>query len=211
MRLQNLQKENICKVVVKANSVKDAEPSGFSERGKHFLFIGRLSQEKGIETLLTAFSGKEFLLEIIGDGPLRGSVEQAILKNLNITYFGHKDNAFIISRLSKCTALIVPSIWYEGLPTTILEAFSTGTPVISSNIGNLNEIVSHGFNGLQFEPNSPEDLFRIVKDFSENLLQYKALYENARKTYIENYSPEINYTNLINIYNETIRELVRYF
>lgn len=194
------------KVVVKANSVNAVEPSGFHEREKHFLFIGRLSQEKGIETLLAAFSGSQFSLEIIGDGPLRESVKQATSKNQNINYLGHKDNAFIISKLKKCNALIVPSIWYEGLPTTILEAFSTGTPVITSNIGNLNEIVSHGHNGLQFNPNSPEDLVKTIKDFSENRTQYKALYENARKTYIEKYSPEINYTNLVNIYTETIRE-----
>jgi glycosyltransferase involved in cell wall biosynthesis len=170
------------------------------------LFVGRLSEEKGISTLLAAFEGSTYSLEIIGDGPLRYAVELAVSKNENIVYSGYRDKTFIISKLKKCRALIVSSIWYECLPVTILEAFSTGTPVIISNIGNLNEIVTNKYNGLHFKINDPKDLAGVVNEFSANWDIYLPLYQNARTTYEVKYSPAINYENLMSIYSNAIED-----
>jgi glycosyltransferase involved in cell wall biosynthesis len=192
-------------IVVKPTSTDNVEPSDFHERENYFLFVGRLSEEKGVEVLLKAFEGKKTTIEIIGDGPLKHMVEKLSATNANIIYSGYRDKSYIISRLRKCKALIVPSICYESIPTTILEAFSTGTPIIISDIGNLNEIVSHKYNGVHFKTNDPTDLNRIVDDFNRNNFQYELLYQNARKTYLEKYTPEINYKNLIDIYNSAIK------
>jgi len=192
------------KVIVKPSSVEDVAPSAHSDRENTFLYVGRLSEEKGISTLIAAFAGLGQSLEIIGDGPLRNRVELAVSENENIVYSGYREKSFIVSKLKKCKALIVSSIWYECLPVTILEAFATGTPVIISDIGNLNEIVTHRYNGLHFKVNDPKDLARIVNEFCTNREAYLALYENARTTYELKYSPAINYENLMAIYSNVI-------
>ena len=194
------------KIVVKANSVAGPEPLAFEQRKNHFLFVGRLSKEKGIEVLLKSFETTDLSLEIIGDGPLRPLVEEYASLNANIRYSGYKDRGYVINQLRACRALVFPSVWYECLPVTILEAFSTATPVIISNIGNLNEIVSDHYNGLHFKANDPMHLQNVLKDFNVNHESYRPLYENARKTFLEKYTHEVNYKNLMRIYHEAISE-----
>ena len=194
------------KIVVKASSVAGADPSDFQARQRNFLFVGRLSKEKGIDVLLRAFAHTDLHLEIIGDGPLRPLVEQYTSEHQNITYSGYRDKAYIISQLRACAAMIFPSVWYECLPVTILEAFSTGTPVIISNVGNLNEIVTDQYNGLHFQANDAQHLQNIVQHFNTNREIYKSLYSNARKTFLEKYTHEVNYSNLMTIYIRAIQD-----
>ena len=191
-------------IVVKSNSIEDVGPSDFDVREDYFLFIGRLSKEKGVDVLLKAFEGKKNIIEIIGDGPLKGLVERTSSVSPNIKYLGYIDRQSMISKLKKCRALIVPSVCYESLPTTILEAFSTGTPVIISDIGNLNEIVTDKYNGVHFKTNDPADLYKVVESFRANAALQQHLYANARKTYLEKYTPSINYQRLISIYTTAI-------
>jgi glycosyltransferase involved in cell wall biosynthesis len=197
------------KIVVKPSSVSDSEYLPVEQRDDYFLFIGRLSKEKGIEVLLKAFEGSSSPLEIIGDGPLRALVEGAASSNPNIQYSGYRDKEYITSRLKKSRAMLFPSVWYECLPVTILEAFSTGTPVIISDGKNLNEIVTHGVNGIHFKSNDPDDLKNKVNEFSVHYDLYKDLYVNARKTYDEKYTHQVNYNNLINIYQTVINDYQR--
>ncbi len=194
------------KVMVKPNSVSDIECETMGDRDSNFLFVGRLSEEKGIEVLLKAFSNSDCRIEIIGDGPLRSSVEEAASANSNITYHGYKDRIFILSKLRKCRALIMPSIWYECLPITILEAFSTGTPIIISDIENLNEIVTDGYNGIHFRTNDANDLLDKMHRFVRDHDKYHSFYKNSRQTYLSKYTPDVNYKNLITIYNSVISE-----
>jgi glycosyltransferase involved in cell wall biosynthesis len=86
----------------------------------------------------------------------------------------------------------------------ILEAFSAGTPIIVSDIENLNEIVTNDFNGIHFKTNNPADLLKVIEEFNFNIEKYQSLYVNAKKTYLEKYTHEINYENLIKIYNLAI-------
>lgn len=199
-----LRPENI---VVKPNSVDDIKPSDFSERDNFFLFIGRLSQEKGIEVLLKAFANSNHVIEIIGDGPLRHLVVEAALQNPSIKYSGYQDKTVVYNRLRKSKALIVPSICYENLPTAILEAFAAGTPVIISDIGNLNEIVSNNYNGIHFKTNNANDLIRVVASVAANPQEFQPLYKNARRTFESNYTHEINYSNLMRIYQDAIQRV----
>ncbi|HEY4798133.1 MAG TPA: glycosyltransferase, partial [Bacteroidia bacterium] len=124
----------------------------------------------------------------------------------NIKYWGYQEKAFIIERLRKASALIFPSIWYEGLPNTILEAFSTGTPIIASDIGNINSIVTNNYNGLLFRTGDPESLLNKINIFSEGSGETKKLNDNARTTYLEKYTEQKNYNALMAIYDRTIKK-----
>jgi glycosyltransferase involved in cell wall biosynthesis len=106
--------------------------------------------------------------------------------------------------MKSCKALLFPSIWYEGMPLTLLEAFSTGTPVIISDIDNLNEMVSNQYNGLHFKTGNSKDLAEKIYYFQQNASS--TFYENARKTYEEKYNPEKNYLRLLEIYNRVLNK-----
>lgn len=194
---------NAHQVAIKPNCVSDSGYSNMEDRSDYFLFVGRLSQEKGIDLLINAFSKSKKKIIIIGTGPLAGKVIEASKNFPNIQYDEFKDNELIIEYLKKCKALIFPSIWYEGMPRTILEAFSTGTPVISTDIDNINKIVINNHNGLHFKNNSAESLTEKIEQFSK-LPNVKELYINARSTFEEKYSFEINQKMLLDIYHEVL-------
>jgi len=193
-------------IVVKSNSVSDTLPSDAYSREDYFLFVGRLSEEKGIRVLLKAFESKNIQVEIIGDGPMKSEVQRAASTNHNILYSGYKDREYIINRLKKCKATIVPSICYEGLPMIILESFSTSTPVLISDMKNLNEIIKDRYNGIHFKANDATDLYRVVEEFYNNSNAYYHLYDHARETFIAKYTHQINYNNLISIYSNAIKK-----
>lgn len=185
-------------VVVKPNSVEDlgmAPPEG---RTGPFLFVGRLSAEKGIRTLLAAASQAGFPLEILGGGPWQGEVEAAAAEHSNITYLGFQPRAVILEKMRTAQALLFPSVWYEGLPLVICEALSTGLPVIISNLGNLNEIITDGQDGLWFAPGSADALAHAVTQFTN--LDRGPLYAAARQTYLRRYTPAQNLASLEALY-----------
>src|SRR5690606_8024086 len=124
----------------------------------YFLFVGRLTEEKGILVLLDAFAGTDLRLQIVGDGPLRKHVTAAAQTSPNITYVGALERTAVTPLLASCTALVFPSIWYEGMPMTLLEAFAVGTPVISSNLGAMQSMTHVGKNGWLFSPGDASDL-----------------------------------------------------
>ncbi|BDD01663.1 hypothetical protein PEPS_39430 (plasmid) [Persicobacter psychrovividus] len=187
--------------VVKPNFIPDFGLSELNKRNNALLFIGRLSEEKGIPTLLKAMPNIHQPVEIIGDGPLREEVIAASLKYPMLKYHGFQDKDFIAAKLKSCSALLFLSEWYEGLPMTIIEAFSTGTPIICSNIENVRDLVQHGHNGFHFQWGNPKDLAKIIKEYTitEQLIQ------QARKTYQENYTPEQNLKLLSSIYDSLIK------
>ena len=187
-------------VIVKPNSVEDqgfAPPEG---RVGPYLFVGRLSPEKGILTLLEAAIQGGFELEILGGGPLKENVEAAAASHPNIKYLGFQPRQAILDKMKVARALLFPSVWYEGLPLTICEAFSTGLPVIISNLGNLNEIVTEGKDGLWFVPGKPESMAAAVRRFEG--MDGTALSAGARATYLERYTPAKNLAALESIYGE---------
>ncbi|MCU0437703.1 MAG: glycosyltransferase family 4 protein [Raineya sp.] len=192
------------KLVIKPNFVSDMgfEPSG--SRKNYFLYVGRLSQEKGIEVVLKATNHHKFPLEIIGSGDLEPMVKEYVSSNPHITYHGFQNKDFILEKMKAAKALIIPSVCYEGMPLALLECFSTGTPVIISDIDNLNEMVTNHQNGLHFKTGDAEDLAIKIAYFEKN--DFKHFYENARNTYLTKYTPEINYKILMEIYQSVIKK-----
>lgn len=189
-------------VVIKPNFVEDLNYTTSKEREDFYIFIGRLSKEKGIDILLKASMLYNFKVKIFGIGELQEKVENQAKQNQNIQYLGFHSKEKIIAALKKSKALIFPSIWYEGLPMTILESFSTGTPVIASDIGNINTIVEHQINGLHFKNGSAESLAQMIQNFEQGNFSY--LYNNARESFEKKYSSKANYKNLIEIYQSVI-------
>lgn len=185
-------------VAVKPNSVEDQGFAPVSERTGPYLFVGRLSPEKGILTLLEAAKQAGFPLEILGGGPLKEQVEAAAASYPNIRYLGFQPRPVILEKMKQAQALLFPSVWYEGLPLTICEAFSTGLPVIISNLGNLNEIVTEGRDGLWFKPGDAASLADAVRLYE--MSDKAGLSAGARQTYVDRYTPASNLASLESLY-----------
>ena len=184
--------------VLKSNYVNDFGFTPMSEREDYYLFVGRLNEQKGVKVLIEAFKKNGKRLDIIGSGPLDAYVKEAADAYPNIHNLGYANGAFIIEKLKKCKALIVPSLTYEGQPMTILEAFSTGTPVLAANTKNLDTLISVGENGFLFDTKDNHILTQTVDIFDASA--NADMYANARTTYIEKYSPLSNYNQLMSIY-----------
>lgn len=195
------------RIFVKPNFIEDPlkkmpELSKGKKRGKSFLFVGRISQEKGIEDLVRCWMEKEIETELLiaGDGPLRQALEAKSRGVKSIRWLGHIDQKEILKRLSESRALIFPTKCFEGQPLILLEAMSVGCPVITSRIGNPKNLIDDGRNGLHYKTGSIDELFSRVRMLSEYEEQARRMGRNARETYLEKYTPEANETRMTEIY-----------
>lgn len=160
----------------------------------YVLYAGRLSREKGIELLLSAWeSGKVNLpLLIVGNGPLRFRVENAASTNRGIQYLGEKSQAEVLTLLKNAIATIFPSIWYEGMPRIVLESFAVGTPVLASHLGSMKTMIKHGVNGYFFEPNNADDLLAKLVELCTSPGLYRDIRDTTRMDFEKNYSASAN-------------------
>jgi glycosyltransferase involved in cell wall biosynthesis len=187
-------------VEVKTNFVEDFNLPDV-ERGDHYLYVGRLTEEKGIATLLKAFSQSNLKLVIAGDGPMRDEVQKAAQSNDNISYIGFRSHDEIQKELKKCSSLIFPSTWYECAPMTLIEAYAGKTPIIASNIGVMLSMIIDKVTGLHFEAGNPQDLVKKLEYWQSLPKEEKRIYyANARCYYEENHTPEKILEKMINIY-----------
>lgn len=194
------------KIVSKPNFI----PQDFGTRkdyGIYGLFIGRLSKEKGILTILQALRKiRGIPIKILGDGPLIDEVRRIKirerLKDVEILGFCKRKDVIRILKMGRF--LIFSSEWYEGFPMTIAEAFSCGVPVVSSRVGSLTEIVEDGVTGLFFEPGNYDDLADKIQWLYNNQNACHRMGENARKVFLEKYTAEKNYKLLMNIYERAL-------
>lgn len=192
----NLQPDQ---VAVKPNSTDDLAPIFPPEdRSGPYVCIGRLSKEKGLNTLIESFNRlPELKLCIIGDGPQMEELSE--LAGPNIQFVGPKDRQSVQQALKRAPALIFTSVIYEGLPNGIIESFSAGTPVIASDVDNINQIVNHKQNGLLFESKNTDDLVKTIQYFNDH--RDDKLYIGARDTYEQRYTHQQNFEALMNVYH----------
>jgi len=195
------------RIGVKPNFL-ESDPGKRSSSGGFALFVGRLSAEKGAEVLLEAWQKLKgtIPLVIMGDGPLRETLEsEAAARNLsNITFAGWRSRGEILSAMKSASLLITPSLWYEGFPMTVVEAFACGIPVICSRLGGLPEIVEDGSTGLHFNPGDAEDLAGKLDLLWTQPSQLAAMGRAAREEYKRNYTAERNYELMMQIYERTM-------
>ncbi|MCA4895576.1 MAG: glycosyltransferase family 4 protein [Cytophagales bacterium] len=192
------------KCTLKPNFVVDMG-FGSESREDFYLCFARLSEEKGIRVLLDSLHHYKYKLKIVGDGPLRPIVEQAVKENTSIEFLGFKNIDWIIAEVKKSRAVIMPSIWYEALPLSVLHTLSTGTPLIISDLPPFRELIADKINGFHFKTGDSVDLARKIEFLNQNYDQMKVLYKNARETYLEKYTPERNYLMLIEIYERLLK------
>lgn len=193
------------KLLVKPNFVEDCTCDEI-EREDFFLFVGRLTEEKGIRILLKAASIYNFKFVVVGEGPLSKEVESFARHNPDTTYTGLLPKEAVMNHLRRCKALIFPSTWYEGFPVTIIEAFSAGTPVIASDLGGMKEIIQNGINGLHFKAGDEKDLAAKIIELNEKNDLLKQMSHNARLTYLNNYTPAKNYGQLMDVYKMALKK-----
>jgi len=168
------------------------------------LFVGRLSEEKGLKILLNSWDKSSINLKIIGGGPLENLVKKN--KNKNIQYLGFLDKNEIYKEMQKASFLVFPSIWYEGFPMVIIESFSNGLPIIASNLGSMSEIIRHKHNGLHFKTGDTKDLIEKVNLLSTDKKLCTTMSNNAINDFKNLYTDKINYKLLIQIYEKVIND-----
>lgn len=172
------------------------------------LYFGRLSREKGIINLITAFAKLDKgILYIAGEGPERQEVENVIKDNklekrVKLLGFLNKDE--MKETIKNCKFVVVPSIWYENCPYSIIETLCTGKPVIGADIGGIPELVKHNKNGLIYKYDDVDDLAtKMNKLFNDEKL-VKKFGQQAKEIAKVQYSKEKYYKKIINIYNKVL-------
>ncbi|MBU1195773.1 MAG: glycosyltransferase family 4 protein [Proteobacteria bacterium] len=188
--------------IVNENFEPDFEPENY------LVYIGRLSPEKGIETLVRAFKNvksKNILLKIAGDGPERQNLENLVQNDQRIEFTGYLSGDELKDITCKAKAVVIPSEWYENAPISILEAFAYGKPVIGARIGGIPEMIEEGKNGFLFESGNADDLTEKLNLFldcpeSEIIQMGKA----GRQKVEDCYNPEVHYEKLIQVYQNAI-------
>jgi glycosyltransferase involved in cell wall biosynthesis len=189
------------KIVVKPNFVHPAPVAG-PGGGGYALFLGRLSPEKGIATMLAAWkqAANPIPLKIVGEGPLSGLVNAAAAGSLSVGCLGPRTSAECLELMRHAEFLVFPSEWYEGMPRVVIEAFAAATPVLASNLGATASMVTPGKTGFHFPPGDVSALAQQVEWCSRNPSQVRALRQNARAEFEQRYTGTANLKMLLAIY-----------
>lgn len=191
------------KIVVKPNFVFD--PGTFEGPRNGALFVGRISREKGIETLVRAWHRISVVpLTVIGDGPLLDELKG--MAPPNVTFLGSQPKDTVFEYMANAGFLIIPSIWFEGMPVTFIEALAVGLPILASDIGALHDLVRPGGNGMHFRAGDTNDLVAKVRLLTENPALLIRLGSGARACYEQLYAPERNKQQLEKIYSQAIAD-----
>jgi glycosyltransferase involved in cell wall biosynthesis len=195
------------RIHVKPNFV-DPDPGPSQHSGEYFLFVGRLSEEKGVKVLLEAWEGmtQQIALRIVGDGPLRADVEEWIRQHhgANVTYLAQCSRSETIALMKNARAVIVPSLWYEGFPMVLVESFACGVPVIGSRLGALEELIDDGINGMHFDHGDAGELGKAIQWAWANPATIRSMGRMARLKYEQEYSTAANYRQLLAIYQSVL-------
>ena len=188
------------KIAVKPNFVEDTGPQEAETERNGALFVGRLSPEKGIGTLLTAWRDLDVPLRIAGDGPLMSMAQSTASRN--VVPLGSLPPAAVNQEMARAAFLVMPSQSYETFGMVIAEAFSKGLPVIASRLGAMAEIVEDGVTGLHFTPGDSGDLAAKARWAADHPEEMHNMGANARCVYQEKYAPEVNYEMLLAVYEK---------
>jgi glycosyltransferase involved in cell wall biosynthesis len=193
------------RIVVKPNFVKRTGEPG-DGGGGYALFVGRLTPEKGIRTVLKAWEENKVSLplRILGTGPLADEVRERAARLPDVEYLGHQSMPEVYAAMGSAKFLIFSSEWYEPFPLTIVEAFSQGTPVLAAHLASNAMLVKDGQTGLRFKPGDADDLAAKAKSLLADTSNYRAMRRQCRSTYEEHYTEQHNYKSLIDIYTTAI-------
>lgn len=188
------------RVVVKPNFVDLPAPEAQPREG--LLFVGRLSPEKGLDVLAAATRQAGLAVTVVGSGPM----QPALADEPGLRLLGALPMPQVLAQMRAAAALVMPSVWYENFPRTLVEAWASGLPVIASRLGAMADLIEDGVTGLLFEPGDPASLaakLRWAQDHPEALA---AMGRRAREHYEMNYTADRNHAQLLAIYEAAMAE-----
>ncbi len=195
------------KISVRPNALAQ-DPGPKTATGEYALFVGRISPEKGLRTLLSAWQKlpRQLPLKVVGDGPQRQEIQAFAAGNGSgsVSFEGSLPHADTLAAMKAARFLVFPSQWYECFPATLLEAFACGLPVIASNIGAISEIVHDGKTGVHVAAGDADGLAEKIHWAWTHPREIELMGQNARREYETRYSPNQNYEKLMDIYLSAI-------
>lgn len=166
----------------------------YTRREDYYCFIGRLSHEKGVKTLIEAANRlPQYRLLIIGGGLMEEELK-AIAGN-HIEFVGFKQWKEIKDLVGKARFSVIPSEWYENNPLSVIESECLGTPVLGARIGGIPELIS-GTTGMMFESRNVEDLTEKIETMFDCSFDYTAIAGSAQRRF----NAEIYYHKILGIY-----------
>lgn len=195
------------KIILKPNFLYP-DP-GYKPAAKtHALYVGRLSEEKGVETLLEAWKSIHAVpLKVMGSGPLSEKLKAFVKENnlSNIEFLGFVSQKDYEKHMRSAKFIIIPSRCYENFPRIVAEAYAYGVPVVASRLGSLAEIVTEQKTGLLFEPGEVADLIIKIQWMEGHPSDVQRMGNEARKVFEDQYSSDKNYELLISVYEKARR------
>jgi glycosyltransferase involved in cell wall biosynthesis len=196
------------RIVVKPNFIHP-DPGPKQGVGDYALYVGRLAEEKGLRTLLTAWSllREPVPLRIAGDGPMRAEISEQINSKriVAVELLGSVARREVSKLMHGARFLVFPSLWYEGFPLAIAEAFACGLPAVTSRLGTMAEIIADGRNGLQFVPGDAAGFASAVEWAWTHPAEMEEMGRTARGEYTARYTPDQNYKQLLELYEAVIK------
>lgn len=165
------------------------------EKENYYCYVGRLSHEKGVKTLIKAAQKLPYKLVIIGGGPLSDELKNETT-NTNIEFVGYKQWDEIKEIVSKARFSVIPSEWYENNPLSVIEAQCLGTPVLGARIGGIPELIENNVTGMTFESRNVNDLTSKLEAMWQHTFDYKEIALTSQKRY----NSESYYQNILKIY-----------
>jgi glycosyltransferase involved in cell wall biosynthesis len=197
------------KLFVRPNFLEDtAAPATLPSGSNVVLFVGRLSEEKGVELLLRAWrevrKASPGILRIVGDGPLRAQLERQAQNSgfaaSEVQFAGTLAYAEVVREIGNARALALPSLCFENCPRTLLEAFCSGRPAVVPNRGSLDELVHHDETGLKFDAGNEGSLAQALLKVLSPPAAVDAWGASARLEYLSRYTPNASFERLMQIY-----------
>ncbi len=180
----------------------EPDPGTVAQGRDSLLFVGRLAEEKGVRVLLDAARQRPALICIAGAGPLSSEVEAAAAGG-EVRYLGELDRPSVLDEMRRASAVLIPSVWFEGFPVVVLEAFATGTPLIASRIGSLPEIVENGVTGLLVE-SGDQALAEGLRWAQQHPDEMRRMGGNARMRYETAFRGEGHLAALTSLYRSVV-------
>lgn len=187
------------RIRVRPNGLPDPGPPMPGPRSG-ILFVGRLTPEKGVDVLAAAARVSRAAVTVIGEGPRADD----LAREPRLRLLGRRDRAAVQAAMAEAAAVVVPSLWYEGLPMVIAEAFAAGTPVIASRLGGLADLVEDGVTGLHVTPGDAADLARALDRITDAPEAARDMGRMARQVYERDWAEDVTTRALVSIYAEAI-------
>ena len=184
----------------------DPDPGAGQGGGGYALFAGRLSKEKGIESLLEAWETlhTQIPLVIAGDGPLASAVADAASRLSGVQWVGRQSRDDLHRLMRDAELFVFPSVVFETFGQTIIEAYAAGTPVAASSGGAGAELVAPNRTGFLFRPDDARDLVAQTRAWLSQPWRHAAMRAGARAAYEARFTAEANYAQLMNIYEHAL-------